>query len=43
MIIAIANTLQKSCRDKDVVMRLGGDEFAMFDPGVTEQMCTIFY
>ena len=39
VIIAIANTLQKSCRDKDVVMRLGGDEFAMFIPGVTEQKC----
>ena len=39
VIIAIANTLQKSCREKDVVMRLGGDEFAMFIPGVTQQKC----
>ena len=30
VIIAIAHTLQKSCRDKDIVMRLGGDEFAFF-------------
>ena len=30
VIVAIAHTLQKSCRDKDVVMRLGGDEFALF-------------
>lgn len=39
VIITIANTLQKSCRGKDVVMRLGGDEFAMFIPGVTQQKC----
>lgn len=39
VIIAIANTLQKSCRDKDVVMRLGGDEFALFIPGVTKKKC----
>ena len=30
VIIAIAEKLQKSCRDKDVIFRLGGDEFAMF-------------
>lgn len=39
VIVAIAHTLQKSCRDKDVVMRLGGDEFALFIPGVTDRKC----
>lgn len=39
VIIAIAHTLQKSCRDKDVVMRLGGDEFALYIPGVTNRKC----
>ena len=37
--LLIAHTLQKSCRDKDVVMRLGGDEFALFIPGVTDRKC----
>ena len=32
VIIAVAETMQKSCRDKDVVLRLGGDEFAVFMP-----------
>lgn len=32
VIIAIAETLQKVCGPKDIVMRLGGDEFAMFIP-----------
>ena len=39
VIVAIAHTLQKSCRDKDVVMRLGGDGFALFIPGVTDRKC----
>ena len=39
VIVAIAHTLQKSSRDKDVAMRLGGDEFALFIPGVTERKC----
>ncbi len=34
VIIAIADTLRKSCRDDDVVLRLGGDEFAVFIPGM---------
>ena len=34
VIIAIADTLRKSCRDDDVVLRLGGDEFAVFIPGI---------
>ena len=34
VIIALAETLQKSCRDQDVVMRLGGDEFAVYIPGL---------
>ncbi len=37
VIIAIAETIQKSCRDKDVIFRLGGDEFAIFMPGMVEQ------
>ena len=37
VIIAIAKTLQKTCRDSDVVMRLGGDEFAIFMPKMLEQ------
>ena len=32
VLIAIADTLRKSCRDDDVVLRLGGDEFAVFIP-----------
>ena len=36
MIIAIADTLRKSCRD-DVVLRLGGDEFAVFIPGMLDK------
>lgn len=39
VIVAISHTLQKSCRDKDVVMRLGGDEFVLFIPGVTDRKC----
>lgn len=30
VIIAIAETLQKLCHDKNVAFRLGGDEFAIF-------------
>lgn len=37
VIIAVAENLQKTCRDSDVVLRLGGDEFAMFIPGMLEQ------
>ena len=37
VIIAIAETIKKSCRDKDVIFRLGGDEFAIFMPGMVEQ------
>ena len=37
VIIAVAKTLQKTCRDSDVVMRLGGDEFAIFMPKMLEQ------
>lgn len=37
VIIAIANTLKKPCRDNDIVMRLGGDEFAMFISDVTDE------
>ena len=37
VIIAVAKTLQKTCRDSDVVMRLGGDEFAIFTPKMLER------
>lgn len=37
VIIAIAETLQKLCHDKNVAFRLGGDEFAIFMPGIVEQ------
>ena len=37
VIIAIADTLRKSCRDDDVVLRLGGDEFAVFIPGMLDK------
>ena len=37
VIIAVAEKIQKTCRDSDVVLRLGGDEFAMFIPGMLEQ------
>lgn len=37
VLIAIAETLQKVCRDKDVIFRFGGDEFAIFMPGIVEQ------
>ena len=37
VIIAIAEKLQKTCRDSDVVLRLGGDEFAMFMTGMVEK------
>lgn len=37
VIIAIADTLRKSCRDDDVVLRLGEDEFAVFIPGMLDK------
>ena len=37
MIIAIADTLRKSCRDDDIVLRLGGDEFAVFITGMPDK------
>lgn len=37
VIIAVAESLQKSCRENDVLLRLGGDEFAIFMPGLLEQ------
>ncbi|MBU5680707.1 sensor domain-containing diguanylate cyclase [Blautia sp. MSJ-9] len=37
VIIAIAEILQKSCRDNDVILRLGGDEFAIFMPGMLQK------
>ena len=36
VIVAVAETLQKSCRDSDIVLRLGGDEFAIFLPGMRD-------
>lgn len=37
VIIAVAESLQKSCRENDVLLHLGGDEFAIFMPGLLEQ------
>lgn len=37
VIIAIAETLQKVCGPRDIVMRLGGDEFAMFIPKLVDK------
>lgn len=37
VIIAIAETLQQSFRERDVVMRLGGDEFAVYAVGVNDE------
>ncbi len=37
VLIAIAQTLDDSCRRGDVVMRLGGDEFAMYLPSVSSR------
>ena len=37
VIIAVAESLQKSCRENDVLLRLGGDEFAIFMPCLLEQ------
>lgn len=37
VIIAIAESLQKICRDNDVILRLGGDEFAIFMPGMLKK------
>ena len=37
VIIAVAESLQRSCRENDVLLRLGGDEFAIFMPGLLQQ------
>lgn len=37
VIIAVAETLQNSCRENDIVLRLGGDEFAMYIPGLLDR------
>ena len=37
VIIAVAESLQKSCRENDVLLRLGGDEFAIFMPGLLDK------
>lgn len=34
VLVAIADTMKHSFRERDIVMRLGGDEFAVFAPGV---------
>ncbi len=37
VICAIADSLKKSFRDRDVILRLGGDEFAAYAVGVTTE------
>lgn len=37
VIIAVADALKRTFRDRDIVMRLGGDEFAAFVPCVTDR------
>lgn len=37
VIVAIAEALQKLCKEDDIVMRLGGDEFAMFIPEIVDK------
>lgn len=37
VIVAVANALSRTFRDRDIVMRLGGDEFAAFVPQVTDR------
>ena len=37
VIIALAEALQASFRDSDVLMRLGGDEFAVYAPGIRSE------
>lgn len=37
VLIAIADCMQNTFRDRDIVMRLGGDEFAVYAVGVTTQ------
>lgn len=34
VLISIGEAMQKTFRDKDIILRLGGDEFAAFTPGV---------
>ena len=43
MIIAIAEKLQKTCRDSDGVLRLGGDEFALVIPGMLDQSVAVIF
>lgn len=37
VIVAVAETLQKTCRKDDIVMRLGGDEFALYIPDMKKE------
>lgn len=38
VIVAVAEALQNSCREHDIVMRLGGDEFALYIPGLVDRV-----
>lgn len=42
VIVAVAETLQKTCRKDDIVMRLGGDEFALYIPGMQRDEAGLF-
>lgn len=37
ILICLAEALQRTCRENDIVMRLGGDEFAMYLPGMPDK------
>lgn len=37
VLIQLAEAIQKTCRENDIVMRLGGDEFAMYLPGMPDK------
>lgn len=42
VIVAVAETLQKTCRKDDIVMRLGGDEFALYIPDMKKEQAPFF-
>ena len=37
VLVKLAEALQRTCREDDIIMRLGGDEFAMYIPGISDK------